>query len=128
MPDDSDSDKNQSIGRIIKFPQSCVLLAGSKTPFKELGLSALSKSLGKRRAERLDIGAAAAEGFGTDICLSDLPGRRDTITANKPVRSSSYARLAMLAAEPPPKKPRAMIGLHHCHLGDTYASRDHHHR
>ena len=46
MSDDPDSDSDDSEAEIIRFPQSRVLPAGSKVPFKELGLSALSRTLG----------------------------------------------------------------------------------
>jgi hypothetical protein len=46
MPDDSDRDKDDSVARIMRFPQSRVAPVGSSVPFKELGMSHLSRQLG----------------------------------------------------------------------------------
>lgn len=46
MSDESDPEKKQSDAEIVQFPQSRVPPAGSNVTFKELGLSALSQSLG----------------------------------------------------------------------------------
>jgi hypothetical protein len=47
MPDDNDDpDPNGLKAEIVRFPQSRVSPAGSKAPFKELGLSDLSRKLG----------------------------------------------------------------------------------
>jgi hypothetical protein len=46
MPDDRDSEDNDSTTQIVRFPQSRVSPAGSNVPFKELGLSDLSRQLG----------------------------------------------------------------------------------
>jgi hypothetical protein len=44
--DDLDSGKAESSAQIVRFPQSRVSPAGSSEPFRELGVSTLSKSLG----------------------------------------------------------------------------------
>ncbi len=46
MPDENDPDDGNSEARIVRFPQSRVTPTGSKVPFKELGLSDLSRKLG----------------------------------------------------------------------------------
>jgi hypothetical protein len=46
MPDDSDSDGDHPEAEIVRFPQSRAQPPGSNAPFRELGLSSLSKKLG----------------------------------------------------------------------------------
>jgi len=46
MPDDRESDGDEREPEIVRFPQSRVPPPGSNAPFKELGVSPLSKQLG----------------------------------------------------------------------------------
>ncbi|MGY4334999.1 hypothetical protein ACVWWG_009467 [Bradyrhizobium sp. LB7.2] len=46
MPDDKDAIGSDLSAQIVRFPQSRVKPAGSSEPFRELGTSQLSQSLG----------------------------------------------------------------------------------
>ncbi|MGY4425950.1 hypothetical protein ACVWY2_008399 [Bradyrhizobium sp. JR6.1] len=46
MSDDEDPIKSDSSAQIVRFPQSRVTPTGGSEPFKELGTSELSRSLG----------------------------------------------------------------------------------
>ena len=56
MPDDSDSDGDHPEAEIVRFPQSRAQPPGSNAPFRELGLSSLSKKLGLPERQATVIG------------------------------------------------------------------------
>ena len=80
--DDLGSGKADSFAQIVRFPQSRVSPAGSSEPFRELGMSTLSKSLGLPERQATGHWCSRCRGICSDICLRYLARLVEIVTVS----------------------------------------------